>query len=91
MPTIHNIEFTISISNGGNAAFGESVSEVLEEIRSIVIKALDNMEGAHGASSCYFTKPLRDSNGKKVGKLSADIEFEPEDDDEEVEGEEEYE
>ena len=91
MPTIHNINFTVYIDNDGNAAFGESVPEVLEEIRIIVCRAMDRLDGSVDSSGGYFTKPLRDSNGNKVGKLSVDIEFEPEDDDEELEEEEEYE
>ena len=90
MPTIHNINFTIYIDNDGNAAFGESVSEVLEEIRIIVGRAMDRLDRSVEESGGYFTKPLRDSNGNKVGKLSVDIEFEPEDA-EDIEEEEEYE
>ena len=82
MPTIHNIDFSISINNDGNAAFGESVPEVLEEIRIIVGRAMDRLDRSVEESGGYFTKPLRDSNGNKVGKLSVDIEFEPEDDEE---------
>lgn len=94
MPTIHNINFTIYIDNDGNAAFGESVSEVLEEIRRITEVAVGSIEESQdyyeNDSLFYFTKPLRDSNGNKVGKLSVDIEFEP-GDEEDVEEEEEYE
>ena len=82
MPTIHNIDFSISINNDGNAAFGESSSEVLEEIRNIIGRAMDRLDRSVEESGGYFTKPLRDSNGNKVGKLSVDIEFEPEDDEE---------
>ena len=85
MPTIHNINFTVYIDNGGNAAFGESVPEILEEVRIIVGRAMDRLDRSVDASGGHFTKPLRDSNGNKVGKLSIDIEFEPEE--EEVEEE----
>ena len=83
MPTIHSISFTINIDNDGNAAFGESIPEVLEEIRTIVSRAMDSLDRSASENGGYFTKPLRDSNGNKVGKLSVDIEFEPEDVEEE--------
>ena len=93
MHTIHNIDFKVTINDGGNAAFGESPGEVLCEIRNIICRALDSAEDAAQADLCEFSsaKILLDSNGNNVGNLYIDIEFDAEDeewDDEEEEGEE---
>ena len=90
MPTIHNIDFKVTINNDGNAAFGESPSEVLCEIRNIICRALNSAEDAAQADLCEFSsaKILFDSNGNKVGNLYINIEFDAEDEECDHEGEE---
>ena len=83
MPVISNIEFVVKISNGGNAAFGESSYEAVEEINRIITKAMNTVEKSILSESEVETHfPVRDGNGNRVGFLSMSIEFEDEDEDE---------
>ena len=90
MPTIHSINFKVTINDGGNAAFGDSPSEVLSEIRNIIYHAIASAEDAAHTDECPFSsdKILFDSNGNKVGNLYINIEFDAEDEECDHEGEE---